>query len=560
MTIPKRVVWALIASIALSWAWASAAQAERRLAFVVGIDAYPNLGADAQLQRAVSDAEAVGNTLSGLGFVVTRLTRAPVTQEVLLRRFGEFTRTVEAGDLVLFYFSGHGIGLDGANYLLPSDVPSLQAGDERLIKARALAETDVSGDLRSKGARVAVLVLDSCRNDPFSDPGHRSLALGRGLARVEPATGVLTIYAASAGHQALDRLSDTNDPDPNSVFTRVFIKTLKEPGLNVSELGDRVRDDVATLARSAGQDQVPAVSNEVVGAREIFLAGRPSPAPSAAPASATAGRSEQCGRLFDAARSIDTAAAYQAYIDQCQGDAFLAMAIAAQARLSPPAATPVAAATRAAAGVASLGTDDSPDPLQANDSSSGPSFNCTQARSSVEHAICDTPRLGSADRRLDGMFKQVASGMTVGAIVDITKAQGVWLRQRNACQQQAVREIMVACIERSYGERIAQLRQMLPTQVAPGRPTPSFDCAAARSTIERLICADTQLADRDRELSAVFARRLESLSLVRQRSLTKEQMGWWATRESCTRGESADLKTCVLNAYEARIQDLGGPL
>src|SRR5690349_5942898 len=97
--------------------------AERRVAFVAGINDYPNLPQEKQLQRAVTDAETVGDALQSLGFQVTRITRG-VTQETFLRRFGEFVRALEPGDTALFFYAGHGIALDGANYLIPSDIPA----------------------------------------------------------------------------------------------------------------------------------------------------------------------------------------------------------------------------------------------------------------------------------------------------------------------------------------------------------------------------------------------------------------------------------------------------
>ena len=87
------------------------AAAENRLAFVVGINAYPNLSPDAQLQRGVNDAEAVGDALQFLGFEVTRLTNG-ATLDSILSRFGQFVSTISPGDTVAFFYAGHGISLD----------------------------------------------------------------------------------------------------------------------------------------------------------------------------------------------------------------------------------------------------------------------------------------------------------------------------------------------------------------------------------------------------------------------------------------------------------------
>ncbi|WP_043747738.1 caspase family protein [Methylobacterium nodulans] len=268
------------------------AAAANRLAFVVGVDTYPNLGPAAALERPVADARAVAETLEAIGFRVTLLSAA-VTQETFLRRFGAFADQVQPGDTALFYFAGHGIALQGTNYLLPSDIPAIEPGQELLARTRALAEADLSAALRERGARVVVMVIDACRDNPFPRAGTRSVGLSRGLARTEPAEGVFSLYAAGAGQQALDRLPG-RDPSPNSVFTRVFVAQLRRPGLNLIDLGETVRDEVVKLAETVPHKQVPAYYNEVRGARFISLAGAeaaPRPAvdpPPAAPRPAEA--------------------------------------------------------------------------------------------------------------------------------------------------------------------------------------------------------------------------------------------------------------------------------
>ena len=203
--------------------------AENRLAFVVGIDAYPGLAAEVQLRRAVTDAESVGDALAALGFKVTRVTK-DATLDTILGGFEQFTRTIEPGDTVVFFYAGHGISLDDGNYLVPADVPALGPNDERLAKRHAIPERDIKQGLRAAGARVSVVVLDACRDNPFPRRGTRAIGTGtRGLARIETAEGVYSLYSAREGQTALDRLSG-NDPDPNSVFTRVFLRELRTPG------------------------------------------------------------------------------------------------------------------------------------------------------------------------------------------------------------------------------------------------------------------------------------------------------------------------------------------
>jgi hypothetical protein len=108
------------------------------------------------------------------------------------------------------------------------------------------------------------------------------------LAVKEPAEGVFSIYSAGLGQQALDRLGD-GDTSRNSVFTRVFVEQLKKPGTNLIDLGEAVRDEVAAIADTIAHPQVPAVYNQIRGARTVFLDAHRSPAPAHAVAGVHAG-------------------------------------------------------------------------------------------------------------------------------------------------------------------------------------------------------------------------------------------------------------------------------
>ena len=244
---------------------------------MVGIDAYTHLGSDAQLQRAVSDAESVSAQLSRLDFTVTTLAaNIKVDQDLFLRRFSAWTRSIEPGDFVIFYFAGHGVGISNANYLVPADMPDLTDADEYTFRAHAIAESEIRDRIKESGARVAVLMLDACRNNPFASNG-RGIAFSRGLQPIEPTRGVLTIYSAGYGQTALDRLSNRDDPNPNSVFTRILLTELQKPGENLLDLSENIRERVAKLAQSVGHDQVPAVDNQLLGGRTFYLA-KPEPA------------------------------------------------------------------------------------------------------------------------------------------------------------------------------------------------------------------------------------------------------------------------------------------
>jgi formylglycine-generating enzyme required for sulfatase activity len=270
-----RLVEAFACAMMLIWLGAVPAHAEKRVALVVGNDRYVNLPAHEQLLKAVNDAGAVGEALHGLGFEVIH--GENLGRQALVDKLEELSRRLAPGDDAFFFFAGHGVMIGGGNYILPSDVPNVEPGQETRLTRAALGESDIVADLQQRGVRVAVVVLDACRDNPFKRPGVRSVGGERGLARIEPARGVFTLYSAGLGQTALDRLGAA-DSDPNSVFTRVLVPELAKPGIDLTQLAIDVREDVARLAASVGHDQRPAYYDETVGGR-IYLAGLPGTPP-----------------------------------------------------------------------------------------------------------------------------------------------------------------------------------------------------------------------------------------------------------------------------------------
>jgi hypothetical protein len=256
---------------------ATPASAEKRVALSIGNDLYPNLGADRQLKKAVNDARTIADSLAGLGFEV--IVGTNLGRQAMIDKLAEFTARLEPGDTALF-FAGHGVAISGVNYLIPSDVPAVTEGAEARVRGASLAEPDLIAELQAKSVRVALLVIDACRDNPFPRAAGRSIGNTRGLTDAKPARGIFTLYSAGIGQTALDRLSG-NDPANNSVFTRVFAEQLKRPELHLGDLAVEVRERVAELALKAtdgnGQpaphEQTPAYYDQTLGGR-IYLAGR----------------------------------------------------------------------------------------------------------------------------------------------------------------------------------------------------------------------------------------------------------------------------------------------
>ncbi|MEO0448651.1 MAG: caspase family protein, partial [Verrucomicrobiota bacterium] len=155
-------------------------QAADRYALIIGNAAYEGAMA---LDNPVNDAEAMRDALQKLGFKVTMLTDADLP--MMERGVYEFTEQLKPHSLALFFFAGHGIEASGENYLIP--VQS-QISEEYSLKRRSYSATDIMEELSHSPAKIKVMVLDCCRNNPLERSwvrsGSRSVRTGS-LAAME---------------------------------------------------------------------------------------------------------------------------------------------------------------------------------------------------------------------------------------------------------------------------------------------------------------------------------------------------------------------------------------
>jgi hypothetical protein len=242
---------------------------KERVALVIGIDRYAQLPADKQLRKAGNDAKAIAEALSDVGFKVSL--GENVGRREFNRLWARFLNRLSPGDVAAFFFSGHGVELSGENFLIPADIPKLSGNDEPLLRDEAISMQRLLADLRDKRPRVNLLIIDACRDNPFSDGLGRSVGATRGLARVNPPSGTFMMYSAGAGQKALDRLSNS-DQNPNSVYTRSLLPLIKQEGLRIQDVAIRVRRKVHKLAKRIGHTQRPAYYDEVLGT--FYLAGK----------------------------------------------------------------------------------------------------------------------------------------------------------------------------------------------------------------------------------------------------------------------------------------------
>jgi tetratricopeptide (TPR) repeat protein len=265
---------ALCAAIAAVLALISPAHAQsRRVALVVGIDAYQHI---APLKKAVGDGRAIAAALStDLRFDAVITAENP-TRRQLNAKLGEFEAAVRPGDLAMFFFSGHGVALGAENILLPADLPRPGPGQEEVVREEGVSVDNIVRRIQRKGARVTLMVIDACRDNPFEQGGIKSIGASRGLARPDTPQGVFMLFAAGVGQTARDRLSDA-DPAPTSIFTRHFVPALITPGLTLVQIAKRVQQEVDTTARTVAHAQQPAYYDQIVG--EVVLRDGPQTLP-----------------------------------------------------------------------------------------------------------------------------------------------------------------------------------------------------------------------------------------------------------------------------------------
>lgn len=236
--------------------------ARRRVALVIGNNNYKNV---TRLEKAVNDAGTVARAIRPLGFTVHEHTDAD--RNTMQNALQKFSRSIQPGDEVLFYFAGHGISTRGRNWLLPTDIPELSPDQEMVITKDAFSENEIIALMQDRGAKISMLIIDACRNNPFPKQGTRSLGRTVGLSQQpDLARNTFVMYSAGIGQEALDRLSN-NDPNPNSVFTRKLIPLLSEPGLSLIDMAKKLQVEVETTAlnEANGHRQFPAFYDQVRG-------------------------------------------------------------------------------------------------------------------------------------------------------------------------------------------------------------------------------------------------------------------------------------------------------
>ncbi|MGN8118083.1 caspase family protein [Labrys sp. 22185] len=223
---------------------ATAPVSENRVALVIGNSAYKNVPA---LPNPQEDASAVAEKFKALGFkTVTLVTNA--SQAEMMSALSDFSDVANQADWAVIYFAGHGLEVDGRNYLVPVDA-SLKT--DRQVALQAISLDQMMGAING-AKKLRLVLLDACRDDPFLKQmtfASAKRSMFRGLARVEPETGTLVAYAARDGAVAADGNAGSHSP-----FTTALLDNIGTPGVELNLMLRKVRDDVM---RATDNEQEP---------------------------------------------------------------------------------------------------------------------------------------------------------------------------------------------------------------------------------------------------------------------------------------------------------------
>jgi peptidoglycan hydrolase-like protein with peptidoglycan-binding domain len=306
---------------------ANVAKADKRVAFVVGNGAYKNVAA---LPNPAIDAKSMAKVLRNVGFDVvegSNLTRDKMTEKLL-----EFGKKAEGADVALFFYAGHGIAINGTNYLLPIDADLKSEMD---VKLGSAINIDVTLEQTMADAKVKLVFLDACRDNPFaakikSNATTRSVSVQAGLAEMKSGEGTLIAFATGPGQTALDGEVGTNSP-----FTRALMANITQPGVEIQQAMTQVR---AQVNEETHKGQLPWGHTNLIGA--VYLnpvaappAGTQAVASNTPTASASSGGSDVELEFWRSIKDSNKPEELNAYLTNYPNGTFKSLALARIASL-----------------------------------------------------------------------------------------------------------------------------------------------------------------------------------------------------------------------------------
>jgi len=252
MTI-ERIILSLVMTVLALSVLITSALAEKRVALIIGNSAYSHA---AKLANPRNDASDISAALKRLNFEV--ITGLDLNKQDMGKTIRKFSKALDKADVALFYYAGHGLQVNGKNYLAPTNANLSTIAD---LDFDTVPLSLILRQMERK-RRTNLVFLDACRDNPLmvnlarSMGSTRSANLTRGLARVETGVGTLISYSTQPGNVALD------GKGRNSPFTTALLKHIETPGADISDVMISVRKDVLTLS---GGKQVPWENSSLTG-------------------------------------------------------------------------------------------------------------------------------------------------------------------------------------------------------------------------------------------------------------------------------------------------------
>src|SRR5271155_5813269 len=194
--------------------------AQRRVALVIGNGAYQYLP---RLENPVNDAQLIAKTLQSLGFqLIGDQAQTDLDRTGFERAIRQFGKDLTGGSVGLFYYAGHGLQFQGANFLVPVTANPVTAAD---VDFELIDANTVLKQMEVSGSEMNLVILDACRNNPFGGRGLRDASEGLAIMRVP--RGTLISYATQPGNVAMDGATG------HSPYTAALAEAISRPGLPV---------------------------------------------------------------------------------------------------------------------------------------------------------------------------------------------------------------------------------------------------------------------------------------------------------------------------------------
>lgn len=224
---------------------------EKRIALVIGNGNYQNAG---KLRNPINDANSMASELESLGFKVMKYNNLTLVD--MKKAVDKFGRVLDNYNVSLFFYAGHGIQVNGNNYLLPIDAKINSKND---VEYNGIEAGRVLSKMEDAKCQTNIIILDACRNNPFERSWNRAVRVngGSGLAFMNAPSGSLIAYATAPGSTASDGEEGTN-----GVYTSALLQHMKTPNITIEEMFKRVR---VTVEEKTNRKQISWESTSLKG-------------------------------------------------------------------------------------------------------------------------------------------------------------------------------------------------------------------------------------------------------------------------------------------------------